>query len=62
MITYREYCRINERKSKGCTIREDWGKTSPIPKEVYDFPDKVIVFSKEELKALIEVLGVHWKD
>ena len=30
MITYREYCK---------TIREDWGKTSPIPKEVYDFPD-----------------------
>ena len=26
MITYREYCK---------TIREDWGKTSPIPKEVY---------------------------
>lgn len=26
MITYREYCR---------TIREDWGKTSPIPKETY---------------------------
>ena len=30
MITYREYCK---------TIKEDWGKTSPIPKEVYDFPD-----------------------
>ena len=26
MITYREYCK---------TIKEDWGKTSPIPKEVY---------------------------
>ena len=26
MITYREYCR---------QINEDWGKTSPIPKEVY---------------------------
>ena len=30
MITYREYCK---------TIKEDWGKTSPIPKEVYDYPD-----------------------
>ena len=40
MITYREYCkRLNERKSKDCTIREDWGKTSPIPKETYDFPE-----------------------
>ena len=26
MITFKEYCK---------TIREDWGKTSPIPKEVY---------------------------
>ena len=45
MITFKEYCK---------TIREDWGKTSPIPEEVYDFPDKVIVYDKDELKALIE--------
>lgn len=30
MITYKEYCK---------TVKEDWGKTSPIPKEVYDFPE-----------------------
>ena len=30
MISFKEYCKI---------IKEDWGKTSPIPKEVYDFPD-----------------------
>ena len=45
MITYKEHCK---------TIQEDWGKTSPIPKEVYDFPDKFIVYTKDELKALIE--------
>ena len=45
MITFKEYCK---------TIKEDWGKTSPIPKEVYDFPDKIVVYDKKELKALIE--------
>ena len=40
MITYREYCkRLNERKSKDCTIQEDWGKTSPVPEEVYGDPN-----------------------
>ena len=55
MITYKEYCkRLNERKSKDCTIREDWGTTSPIPQEKYDFPDKIVVYDKKELKALIK--------
>ena len=47
MISFKEFCRDK-------SIREDWGKTSPIPKEVYDFPDKVPVFSRDELQALIK--------
>ena len=31
MISFKEFCRCK-------SIREDWGKTSPIPKEVYKFP------------------------
>lgn len=32
MITFKEYCKI---------LKEDWGKTSPIPKEVYGSPDPI---------------------
>ena len=56
MITYREYCkRLNERKSKDCIIREDWGTMSPIPKEVYEFPKYTEkAHNKKELQDLIK--------
>ena len=46
MISFKEYCG---------QIKEDWGKTSPIPKEVYDFPKYTeIAHNKKELQKLIE--------
>ena len=46
MISFKEYCG---------QINEDWGKTSPIPKEVYDFPKYTeITRNKKELQDLIK--------
>lgn len=49
MITYKDYCRLNERRSKSRQIREDWGKTSPIPKEVYKEVDPLNNFEWVDL-------------
>ena len=46
MITFKEYCK---------TIKEDWGKTSPIPKEVYTDADQGGIPKKATKKSQLGV-------